>query len=229
MTTASQEDYLRDIYLLQTDQLQADAAVTTNLLAERLSVSAPSVTAMVKKLAEDGLLRHTPYYGVGLTERGQQLALRIVRRHRLIESFLVQILHYGWDEVHEEAHRLEHAASDLFVERIADMLGRPTVDPHGQPIPTLDGWVPKTSGESLLAMDVGSAGQVIQILDEEPSFLRHVGERGLRPGAAVRLIERAPFDGPLTIAVGDRREVVGRAVASRIRVQASPPTISDDQ
>jgi DtxR family transcriptional regulator, Mn-dependent transcriptional regulator len=219
MTSASQEDYLRAIYELTVNSPQGTAAVTTNLLAARLSVAAPSVTGMIRKLAEAGLVRHAPYQGVELTRRGERAALDMVRRHRLLEVFLVRVLDYAWDEVHEEAHRLEHAVSGLFIERVAAILGQPESDPHGEPIPTADGHIAAVARRSVLDMETGSSGQIVQVTDENSSFLRYLDELGLRPGTLIRLVERAPFEGPLKLQVGDREAVIGPAVASQVRVE----------
>ena len=218
MSTPSQEDYLRTIYEIATDLGTKTARISTSLLAARLSVAAPSVTGMVKKLAEEGLFHYTPYQGVELTRRGERVALNIVRRHRLLESLLVQILGYSWDEVHQEAHRLEHAVSDLFVERIAALLGEPESDPHGEPIPTADGQIQAWARHSLLDMKAGSFAKVVLVTDEDPAFLRYLDELGLRPGTPVRLVERVPFAGALKIQVGDREEAIGLTTASRVRV-----------
>jgi DtxR family Mn-dependent transcriptional regulator len=157
---------------------------------------------MVKRLSEQGLLEHVPYKGVQLTAEGRRAALRMVRRHRLIEAYLVEFLGFSWDAVHEEAERLEHAVSDTLVDRMAAALGHPTVDPHGDPIPDVDGSIHEHELTPLAETPVGEAVEVRRVFHGDPERLRYLAALGLRPGATVTIVERQPFDGPVTVQVG---------------------------
>jgi DtxR family Mn-dependent transcriptional regulator len=196
------EDYLKAIWMLQ----QLESPVSTSRIAERLQLTAAAVTAMVKRLAEQKLLRHEPYYGVTLTATGELAALRIIRRHRVLELFLSEMLGYEWDRVHEEAERLEHAASDELIERLARLLGEPERDPHAD-YPAL----------SEIAM--GEPVRVLEVQVSEPEQLRYLGSLDLYPGARVVVTARAPFEGPLSLQVNGREQVLSRALADRIRVE----------
>lgn len=198
--SAAEQDYLKQIYLLQEDMGRA----TTQMLAERLGVKPPSVTAMIKRLAEDEggpLVTHTPYRGVELTERGLALALEMLRHHRLIELFLSELLGVPWDRVHEEADRLEHVLSEDLEERIAAKLGQPTYDPHGDPIPTAEGVVPHRALRRLTEFGRGNAGEVAQITLQEPPVLQYLAGLGVRPGATVRVDDLSPFGDVISICV----------------------------
>jgi DtxR family transcriptional regulator, Mn-dependent transcriptional regulator len=210
------EDYLKAVYLLRTED--PAAAVTVQRLAERLKVSGPSVTNMAKRLAELGLLRHEPYRGVGLTPAGERVALEVVRHHRLLEQYLVEALGYGWDEVHEEADRLEHHISEAMEARMAAALGNPTADPHGDPIPGVDGSVPRVAEARLPDLPPGGRGVVRRAADQDPERLRYLDRLGIRPGAAITLLEAHPFDGPLRIRGGGAEHVLGRALGATILV-----------
>jgi DtxR family Mn-dependent transcriptional regulator len=213
--TGPVEDYLKAIYELE----RAGAPAATTRLAARLGVAPASVTGMVRRLAEQGLLTHERYRGVRLTPRGRQAALRTIRRHRVIEAYLVRALGYGWDEVDAEAERLEHAASDDLVDRMAAAIGEPTSDPHGAPIPSREGSVEEPEYRSLADLDVGRAAEVMQVSDEDPSLLRYLADLAIRPGSRVRVVERAPFGGPITLQIGKATRVVGPALAERLRVR----------
>jgi DtxR family transcriptional regulator, Mn-dependent transcriptional regulator len=214
--TGPVEDYLKAIYELE----QASGMAATNDIARRLDVAPPSASWMVRRLADQGLLEYERYRGARLTQPGQRAALRVVRRHRVIETYLVRRLGYPWDKVHAEAERLEHAASDELIDRMAAMLDEPTVDPHGAPIPTRDGTIVEKRYGSLVDLADGERAHVVGVSDEDPARLRYLGELGLVPGAVVVVVSRAPFDGPITIKVGrgpDRPEralgpTLGRAV-----------------
>ncbi len=214
LTTAI-ENYLKTIYLLQQ---QGDQATTT-LLAERLSVKPASVTGMVKKLAELGLVEHTPYYGVTVTPAGEKIALEVLRHHRLIELYLVEALGYTWDEVHAEAEALEHVISEKLEARIAERLGHPTHDPHGDPIPSLEGLLPHEDTKPLNALCVGERGTVAQVRLQDAERLRYLSSLGLVPGAEVELRAREPFEGPLTLGVGETRHVVDAGLAKQIVIK----------
>jgi DtxR family Mn-dependent transcriptional regulator len=175
----------------------------------------------VQRLADQGLVAYERYRGVRLTAAGRRAALRTLRRHRVIEAYLVKALGYGWDGVHEEAERLEHAASDTLIDRMAAAIGEPVTDPHGAPIPTREGTIDETPHESLADAEVGARKRVVRVGDEDPGMLRYLDSLGLRPGVEVMLTDRAPFDGPLTIAVGSTTRQVGAALASRVLVSSS--------
>lgn len=194
------EDYLKAIYELE----RSYDRVSTNALAQRLGFAPASVTGMLKKLAEfqPPLVDYARHRGVTLTEAGQKIALEIVRHHRLIELYLVEALGYTWDEVHDEADRLEHVISEDFEDRIAAFLGDPSHDPHGHPIPAKDGSQPVLEGMPLTNMPVGKSAVVVRVADDDPELLRYLAELQLRPGVEVVVKERAPFDGPLHVRVG---------------------------
>ena len=204
--TRSVEDYLKAIYRLSPSGRPA----STSEIAHLLELSAPSVSGMVKRLSEQGLLEHVPYKGVQLTAEGRRAALRMVRRHRLIESYLVDFLGYSWDTVHAEAERLEHAVSDTLVERMAAALGHPSFDPHGDPIPTSDGSIAELDCIPLSDIPVGRTVELRQVDESEPERLRYIASLGLRPGAVVMVTDRQPFGGPLTVESNGERLIIGR-------------------
>lgn len=211
--TAAMQDYLKAVY-----RLQEAGSVTTQRLAEELGVSGPSVTNMVKRLAELGLLRHAKYHGAELTEAGERIALEVTRHHRLIERFLVERLGFGWDEVHEEADRLEHHISEALEARLDASLGHPAVDPHGDPIPSREGAVAEVGGDRLADLAAGERGVVRRVSDRDPAQLRYLASLGLVPGAVVELVAILPFDGPLRIRVAGVEHVIGRSLAGAIAV-----------
>jgi DtxR family Mn-dependent transcriptional regulator len=204
--TRSVEDYLKAIYQLSPEGRPA----STSEIAHLLALSPPSVTGMVKRLSEHGLLEHVPYRGVQLTDEGRRAALRMVRRHRLIEAYLVEFLGYSWDTVHEEAERLEHAVSDIMVERMANALGNPEVDPHGDPIPSADGFVQELSCTPLTDIPVGQTVEIHRVHESQPERLRYIASLGLKPGVQVTVLDRQPFDDLVTIDVGGQQHVIGR-------------------
>ena len=204
--TRSVEDYLKAIYQLSPEGRPA----STSEIAHLLALSPPSVTGMVKRLSEHGLLEHVPYRGVQLTDEGRRAALRMVRRHRLIEAYLVEFLGYSWDTVHEEAERLEHAVSDMMVERMATALGNPEVDPHGDPIPSADGFVQELSCTPLTDIPVGQTVEVHRVHESQPERLRYIASLGLKPGVQVTVLDRQPFDDLVTIEVAGQQHVIGR-------------------
>ena len=216
--TESMEDYLRLVYELGLD----GGEVGVSALAGRLGISAPSVTGMAKRLARAGLVWRTPYRGLTLTEEGRKAALGVVRRHRLAELYLVEVLGYSWDEVHEEAERIEHAISERFVERMEKLLGHPEVDPHGSPIPTRDGEVVERPHVPLAGLDVGERAMVSRVLDRDPEALRHLSGMGLTLGAELEVVERHPFDGPLLLDSGGGNLVVSRILARLVFVEPIP-------
>lgn len=214
MRTASIEDYIKTIYRLEADHERA----TTQRIAEQLRVRMASVTGMIKHLAAEGYLRHKPYYGVKLTDKGRRVALDMIRRHRIIELFLHKTLGLDWDEVHDDAEVLEHAVSDRLVERIYAFLGQPEFDPHGAPIPRTDGSFEPLRGQALSAHGVGEEGRIVHVPDTDPEFLRYLTSLGLKIGSAFRVLEKAPYDGPLMLRVGRRKIAIGHEAARRILV-----------
>ncbi|MBV9282573.1 MAG: metal-dependent transcriptional regulator [Chloroflexi bacterium] len=213
--SAAEQDYLKQIYLLQEDTGRA----TTQALAERLGVKPPSVTAMIKKLAEDEggpLVRHTPYHGVQLTERGVAVALEMLRHHRLIETFLSELLGVPWHQVHEEAERLEHVLSEDLEERIAAKLGNPSFDPHGDPIPSREGVIPRRELSRLTELAPGASGTVARLEQQERPVLEYLASLGLVLNACVTLESIAPFGGVVTVRVGPPGAEVSRAIGQEL-------------
>lgn len=209
------EDYLKAVWALEQDGV----AVTTGALAERLGVIPSSVSGMVRKLADAGLVTHDPYRSVGLTPDGRRVAVDVVRRHRLVELFLTRVLDVPWDEVHADAEVLEHALSPRLVERIATKLGNPSHDPHGDPIPRTDGTIPDDETVALCDLAVGSGGRLVRVSDADPRMLRYLSECGVSLGDRVQVLGRAPFDGPLTVRLGAAELAVGGALAAAVRVR----------
>jgi DtxR family Mn-dependent transcriptional regulator len=208
----SVEDYLKVIYHLSSE----GGFATTSDIAAMLAVAPPSVSGMVKRLSEAGLIEHVPYRGVQLTHQGRRAALRLIRRHRIIEVYLTQRLSYDWDDVHEEAERLEHAVSDELIERMARALGDPHYDPHGAPIPTVEGDIEETELVSLAEAVVGAIVDVRQVDDEDSARLRYLAELGLTPGTRLAVTERQPFNGPTIVRLGDAVRVVGQDLARSV-------------
>ena len=214
--TRSVEDYLKAVYRLSAENRPA----STSGIAHLLELSAASVTGMVKRLSEQGLLEHAPYRGVQLTAEGRRAALRMVRRHRLIEAYLVGFLGYTWDTVHEEAERLEHAVSDTMAERMAAALGYPRVDPHGDPIPDADGSIHELACTPLSDIPVGETVEIRRVAESAPERLRYLGSLGLLPSVVLTVAERQPFEGPLTVLVGDEQHTIGRELARVLLCEA---------
>jgi DtxR family transcriptional regulator, Mn-dependent transcriptional regulator len=215
--TPAVEDYLKAIYQLEQEEPKA-GSVTGQRIAERLGVASPSVTNMIKRLSELGLVEHERYRGVELSDTGERIALEVVRHHRLLERYLVEALGYGWDEVHDEAERLEHHISEALEARMAAALGNPTVDPHGDPIPHLDGSVAGADTRKLVDLAPGDVAVVRRVSDQDPERLRYLEQLGLRPGANVRLLEVLPFDGPLRLEIAGTEQVIGRPLGAVIQV-----------
>jgi DtxR family Mn-dependent transcriptional regulator len=213
----SVEDYLKAIFALTE---RRDTA-STSALAESLEVAPSSVTGMIKRLAEAGLLEHLPYRGVRLTELGARESLRVLRRHRILETYLTERLGFTWDDVHDEAERVEHAASDRLIEAMAHALDDPSHDPHGAPIPTATGELEPADLTTLADVEGGARVVIRAVQDKDAERLRYLEALGLVPGVAVIVEERQPFDGPLTVRLDrDRggRHVVGVELARRIFV-----------
>jgi DtxR family Mn-dependent transcriptional regulator len=214
MHTQAVEDYLKTIYEIQLEQ----GKVATTVLAERLGVAPASVTGMIKKLADLRLVVYQPYQGVVTTEAGQKIALEVIRHHRLVELFLAEALGVPWDQVHAEAHKIEHVLSEDLVERIDAALGHPTTDPHGAPIPARDGSIEQPDVIRLADLHLGQSATVAEVNDRDPALLRYLGELGLYPQARVSVLGLAPFGGPITIRVGNAEHALGPTVAAHILV-----------
>ncbi|GAA1902186.1 metal-dependent transcriptional regulator [Williamsia serinedens] len=194
------QDYLKIIW---TAQEWSEAKVTTKLLAEKLAVSPSTVSEAVRKLADQDLVSHARYGAVTLTDRGRAAAVLMVRRHRLIETFLVRELGYGWDEVHDEAEVLEHAMSDRMIDRLDAKLGHPTRDPHGDPIPAPDGEVPRTTARQLAEFGPESGGRVARIADTDPAMLRYFDSVGISLDRHIAVVEQRPFAGTVAVRVDE--------------------------
>lgn len=213
--TRSTEDYLKAIYELES----AAGAAQTSAIADALALAPPSVSGMVKRLSETGLLEHVPYRGVQLTASGKRAALRMVRRHRILEAYLTSKLGYSWDSVHEEAERLEHAVSDELIERMAMALGNPRYDPHGAPIPTATGEIEDLEHVTLADVPVGAVAVLRMVSDKDAEFLRYVASLGLRPGVSFEVVARQPFRGPITLrllSVPHREQIVGHELSTSL-------------
>jgi DtxR family Mn-dependent transcriptional regulator len=219
MPNDSVQDYLKAVYVLQS----YGEEVTTSRIATRLGVAAPSVSAMVKKLVADGLARHAPYREVRLTHEGEAAALAVVRRHRLVETYLHDALGLPWDEVHDEAEVLEHSVSERVVDAMDRALGHPSRDPHGDPIPPKRGRHREIRDEPLAAVAPGSRVRVERVSDHDPAVLRHLARLRVVPGAEVTVEERDPFGGPLWVRVGNRRHALGDDLVAAIFVTVLGP------
>lgn len=199
--TRAQEDYLKALYLLHGDE----RPVPTRELAQKLGISSPSVSEMVTRLSAQGMVEHDKYRGQQLTRDGRKVALELVRHHRLLEMFLVQVLGYSWDEVHDEAERLEHVISERMEQRIFELLGRPELDPHGHAIPTLAGKVRAVSKRPLSECRAGEKVVVEGVSDDDAGKLRELDRRGLLPGTRVDVVAESQFEGPIEVRVRGRR------------------------
>ena len=211
----SAEDYLKAIYEIESQ----DGTAHTSAIAEALAIAQPSVTGMVKRMSEGGLLDHTPYRGVQLTSAGRRTALRVVRRHRILETYLTTKLGYDWDSVHEEAERLEHAVSDELIERMALALGHPRYDPHGAPIPSREGVVEEPALVPLTEVPVGATAELRMVNDRDAERLRYLASLGLRLGTRFEVTARQPFRGPVSVrlrAHAPRDQVVGHELAATL-------------
>ncbi len=218
MATSTVEDYLKAILL--EEQASGIDRVPTGRVAQALALQPSTVTAMMKALADGGLVEHERYAGVRLTESGRKLALHVLRRHRLVELFLVEVLGFDWSEVHDEAERLEHAVSDRLIDRIDEMLGRPAVDPHGDPIPTAALEVAAGAGEPLSELPAGVRARVTRVGDQDAGFLRRVDRLGLSPGARLKVVERDADADTLDLDLGrGQRVALGLRAAAKITVE----------
>ena len=218
MPTSTVEDYLKQIYLEQ--DRQPDKLVSPGQIAGALEVAPATVTAMMKTLTESGLAVYEPYAGVKLTDAGVKLAMHVLRRHRLIELFLVRVMHMDWSEVHQEAEVLEHAVSDRLLRRMDEMLGRPSEDPHGDPIPTETGSLPSTQRDSLLTCPTGVELRIARITDQRAEFLQLMERHGLKPGTPVRIGSRDELAGMVLVRPGGQEPIqLGFDAAARVLVE----------
>ena len=214
--SASVQDYAKAVYALEARQGEA---VSTTELAERLGVTPGSVSAMVRKLSEVGLVEHEPYHGVRLTDQGRRVALEVLRHHRLLELFLAEELGMPWDRVHAEAEVLEHVLSEELEELIAERLGEPTVDPHGDPIPTVEFGIDERSTRSLDELPVGAVGHFVRVSDSDPEMLRYLAEHGIAIGERLEVVDLQPFGGPVFVRFGEREHPIGGALARAMRIE----------
>jgi DtxR family Mn-dependent transcriptional regulator len=212
--SAAVQDYVRESYKLQTE----NGHVKTSTLAQRMGVAPPSATAMMKKLASQGLVDHRPYRGVRLTRTGERIALEVLRHHRLIELYLARTLDLGIDAVHAEADRLEHALSERLEDRIDKALGSPTQDPHGDPIPDAKLRIVQSKSKRLTELEPGEAATVARVPDGDGELLRYLASHALVPGQRVQLIKAEPFDGPVTLRADGRETAISRQLGEQIRV-----------
>jgi len=215
--STSVEDYLKAIY----DLSRESGAAATTAVAARLKVAPASVSAMVQRLTGQGMVSHERYGALRLTKKGRTLTVQLVRRHRVIEAYLVRALGYTWDQVHAEAERLEHAASPELIDRMASAIGEPAVDPHGAPIPTARGTLEEPKHRRLSDLAQGESARIVQVEDEDPELLRYLASMRFVPGAAIRCVRKEPYDGPLTIRVGSKNHIIGPPLAARVFVSAA--------
>lgn len=214
MASEQIENYIKNIY-----KLSADGKVTTSSLSERLQISPASVSEMIKKLAEEGTLMHTPYKGVELTDEGKRLALRIIRKHRLWEMFLVQVLHFGWDEIDDEAERFEHIMSDKMEEKIDHALGHPLIDPHGDPIPTKDGEIKCSMSYPISESAEGSTVRVLRVSDSNSDLLQYVSSIGVSLNTKIVIKQKMRFDNSMLVVINNKEVNISSTIASNIFVE----------
>ncbi len=214
MLSQSVQDYVKTIY-----KLQVDGLVSTTDISREMKVSGASVTGMIKRLAEMKLVHYSSYKGVKLSETGEKIALEIIRHHRLLELYLKEELGFSLDKVHDEACRLEHYISEEFAEKITDILGDPKFDPHGHPIPTKDGMLPHY--DELMLTDVEENTKVLirRLGDSDPKLLEYLEKSGLTPGVELTVVEKGPFNGPITVLKNDYQKIIGHEVAMNLFVE----------
>lgn len=217
MISPAMQHYAAEIYRLQQDQ----SYVTLSMLAERVDVSLQAASRMIRRLKKAGLVVHKPYHGVRLTPEGERTALPSIRRHRLIEVFLVQIMRFDWAEIHELADVLEPGIDQVLEDRIDELTGRPTRCPHGDPIPTRDGVMPVLHDVSLVTLEPGVMGRISRVRTHDPGKLRYLADLGLVPGVDFQLQAREPFNGPLRIQVSAQEYVLGHELAATLWVEPS--------
>lgn len=219
LPSSTVENYLKAIYVGETHLSAGQMLVPMGQLAGALGIAPGTATTMVKALAESDLVVYEPYNGVRLTAAGQKLAARVLRRHRLIELFLVQVIGMNWDEVHDDAEQMEHVVSDRFIERIDEMLGQPEVDPHGDPIPTADGLLPHRTLETLLTCPMHTPVTVARVTDQDAAFLRFIEGHNLKPGQTIAVEARDEVSDSVTLkGANDQRMTIGARAASKLLV-----------
>jgi DtxR family transcriptional regulator, Mn-dependent transcriptional regulator len=222
LPSSTVENYLKAIYLGESQLAPGQRLVPMGQLAASLQVAPGTATTMVKALSESGLVEYEPYNGVRLSPAGEKLAAMVLRRHRLMELFLVRVMGLGWDEVHDEAEQLEHVVSDRLIERIDEMLGRPQVDPHGDPIPTADGQVPRHDFATLLTCPINERVTVTRVTDQDAAFLRFIEQHHLMPGEPIEVEARDEVSDSVRLkGRADQRITIGMRAASKVRVSAS--------
>lgn len=214
------QDYLAEIYRLGRGEIW----VSTSALAERLYVSGPATVRMMQRLHKRGLVEHQPYQGVLLTEAGKTTALLSIRRHRLVERFLVDVLKFGWHEVHNEADELQKGINQRLEDRIDELMGHPHTCPHGDPIPSRDGVMPELGDKPLTVVPPGATGQISRVKARDPEKLQYLADIGLVPGAPFQLVSRAPFNGPLRLKIGRNEQVIGAELAAALWVLPNSST-----
>jgi len=219
LPSSTVENYLKAIYQGQTSLPRDQRLVPMGQVATALGVTPGTATTMIKALSESGLAEYEPYSGVRLTPAGEKLAGLVLRRHRLVEAFLVQVMGMSWAEVHEDAEQLEHVVSDRLIDRIDQMLGRPTHDPHGDPIPTADGEITARHLDSLLTCPLGTPLKVTRISDQDPAFLRFIESNDLKPGEPVEVESRDDVADSVMLKQRDRRITIGTRAASKLLVE----------
>lgn len=212
------EDYLKVIYKLESEGKGA----STTRIANAMDVSSASATNMIKRLAKMGLVDYQSYKGASLTKSGEKIALEVIRHHRLLELYLLEVMGYSWDEVHDEAEKLEHHISEQFEDKIAELLDNPTHDPHGDPIPSKDGIMPDMKDVPLSDASPDSTYLVSRIRNQDPELLRYLERIDLLPGTKVTVKEKAPFSGPITILLEENKQVIGRELAEHIYIAKLP-------
>ncbi|MBA2504798.1 MAG: metal-dependent transcriptional regulator [Thermoleophilaceae bacterium] len=217
-TSQAVQDYAKAIYSLSARE---GSAVSTSELAERLGVSAASASAMVKRLDSLGLVEHERYHGVRLTDAGEKVALEVLRHHRLLELYLAEALGMPWDRVHAEAEVLEHVISEELEELIAAKLGNPSIDPHGDPIPSRELKIEEGDTLALQSLEPGTRGRFVRVSDSDPEMLRYLSERGISPGERFEVMEKQPFEGPVSVRFGKREHVLGGKLARAMRADVS--------
>ncbi|MEX0647623.1 MAG: metal-dependent transcriptional regulator [Balneolaceae bacterium] len=211
----SVEDYLKAIYKLENE---IEGGVSTSRLASEMGVASASVTNMVKRLSDMGMVEYESYYGARLTETGEKIALEIIRHHRLLELYLKEVMGYSWDEVHEEAEKLEHHISEQFEDKIAELLDHPDFDPHGDPIPDKEGKMPAFKSRSLINIPLNVPYIIRRVKNQNPELLRYLEKQGLLPGVKIEVTQREPFEGPVQLKVENEKMAIGFSVAEDIFV-----------
>lgn len=224
LPSSTVENYIKAIYQGQVALSGNERLVPMGQVATALGVTPGTATTMVKALAESGLADYEPYSGVRLTLAGERIAALVLRRHRLVEAFLVQVLGMSWDEVHDDAEQLEHVVSERLIERIDEMLGRPSHDPHGDPIPTAEGAIPRHQHDSLLTCPLGTPLRMSRITDQDPAFLRFVERNDLKPGQVIEVEWRdAAADAVRLVGKGRTAITIGTRAASKLLVESAAP------